>query len=169
MAYVFSFSFLSFFFFLKKTTTNKQNKQKIKKQPKVVSVTKTILKKQLNAPDEYDMTPLHYASMHGNTEIVKLLLAENVPIDSRTAKGDTALIIASLRGYLVSIFFFVSHFLFSFLLIFSFFTPFFRPYLCVSHFLFSFFFNFYFFFTPFFHPYLFVSLFFVFIFCNMFF
>ena len=55
----------------------------------------------LTAIDEYEMMPLHYAAMHGHRKIVNLLLKQNVPIDARTSKGDTALIIASLRGYKV--------------------------------------------------------------------
>ena len=57
----------------------------------------------LTAIDEYEMMPLHYAAMHGHRKIVNLLLKQNVPIDARTSKGDTALIIASLRGYKVRV------------------------------------------------------------------
>ncbi len=48
-----------------------------------------------NVKDEYGNTPLHYASMCGNLEVVKYLINKGADINKKNNKGNTPLHYAS--------------------------------------------------------------------------
>ena len=54
---------------------------------------------QVNDTDEYDETALLWASMHGHTEVCKLLLENDANVNHANEDGETALIWASHCGH----------------------------------------------------------------------
>ena len=45
----------------------------------------------MNAKDESGMTPLHYATSLGHTEVAELLIAEGADVNAKDDDGDTPL------------------------------------------------------------------------------
>jgi len=45
----------------------------------------------INAKDEYGWTPLHYAAIKGQKEVVELLIAKGADINSKNQSGETPL------------------------------------------------------------------------------
>ncbi|GAH88938.1 unnamed protein product, partial [marine sediment metagenome] len=52
----------------------------------------------IHIQDTYGNTPLHLASYHGRTEIIKLLLRQGADVNARNNFGGTALLLASYAG-----------------------------------------------------------------------
>ena len=53
----------------------------------------------INCKDESNSSPLHYACMNNNIQLVALLLAEEVDLNIQNNSGMTALMIASQKGF----------------------------------------------------------------------
>ena len=56
-----------------------------------------------NIPDRYGKLPLHYASIHGNVEVITFLLAQGTLVDVQTPTGNTPLMFASRVGHTMAV------------------------------------------------------------------
>ncbi|MBC6415641.1 MAG: ankyrin repeat domain-containing protein [Bdellovibrionales bacterium] len=52
----------------------------------------------VNSTDKDEATPLHYASLYGNKEVVVALIENGANLDAKNKKGETALHYASKSG-----------------------------------------------------------------------